>query len=125
MAGAHGAAFEKMNQTQSKNGIPGTPQFTGASIILPVINETISLRQSMEIILRDVPREAIKEIIIVICKKTKPESMVVIEELKNQYGDLVVVLNQTLPFLGGALRDSFDISRGSHLIMMASDLETD
>ena len=37
----------------------------------------------------------------------------------------MVVLNQTRPFLGGALRDAFDISHGSHLIIMSSDLETD
>lgn len=115
-----------MNQSQnSAPGIPPTPQFTSASIILPVINETVSLRQTMDVILRDVPRESIKEIIIVICKKTIPESMAVIADLQKQYGDLVVVLNQKLPFLGGALRDSFDISRGSHVVMMASDLETD
>ena len=33
--------------------------------------------------------------------------------------------HQTLPFLGGALRNAFDLARGSHVVMMASDLETD
>ena len=115
-----------MNQNQSSTaGIPATTEFTSATIILPVINETISLRQTMDIILRDVPRESIREILIVVCKKTIPESMAVIAELQKQYGDFVVVLHQKLPFLGGALRDAFDISRGSHVVMMASDLETD
>jgi hypothetical protein len=104
---------------------PPTAQLTSVTIILPVINETISLRQTMDIILRDVPGESIREIVIVVCKKTIPESMAVIAELRKQYGELVVVLHQKLPYLGGALRDAFDIARGSHVIMMASDLETD
>jgi glycosyltransferase involved in cell wall biosynthesis len=107
------------------NDYPPTAQLTGVSIILPVINETISLRQTMDIILRDVPRDSIREVLIVVCKKTIPESMAVIAEIQKQYGELVVVLHQKLPFLGGALRDAFDISRGSHVIIMASDLETD
>jgi glycosyltransferase involved in cell wall biosynthesis len=107
------------------NDYPPTAQFTSATIILPVMNETISLKQTVEIILRDVPRECIREILIVVCKRTIPESMAAIAELQKQYGDLVVVHNQQLPFLGGAMREAFDRSRGSHVIMMASDLETD
>jgi glycosyltransferase involved in cell wall biosynthesis len=95
------------------------------SIILPVINETVSLRQTVDIVLGDVPRELIRELLIVVCKKTTPESMAVIAELQKQLGDLVVVHHQTLPFLGGAMREAFDLCRGSHALMMASDLETD
>jgi hypothetical protein len=36
-----------------------------------------------------------------------------------------LVHHQKLPFLGGALREAFDLARGSHVVMMASDLETD
>jgi glycosyltransferase involved in cell wall biosynthesis len=105
--------------------VPATTEFTSATIILPVMNETSSLKQTLETILRDVPRDSIREILIVVCNKTIPESMAVIGELQQRYGGLVVVLEQKLPFLGGAMRDAFDISRGSHVIMMASDLETD
>jgi len=94
------------------------------SIILPVINETVSLRQSVEAVLRDVKRELIKEFIIVVCKKTTPEAMATIAQLQKELNPLVVVLHQKLPFLGGALRDAFDVARGSHLIIMGSDLET-
>jgi glycosyltransferase involved in cell wall biosynthesis len=102
---------------------PITEKFESASIILPVINETTSLQQTVDIILRDA-KDSVKELIIVICKRTKPESLAVIEKLKNELSDLIVVLEQKLPFLGGALRDAFDISKGSHVIIMASDLET-
>lgn len=94
------------------------------SIILPVMDETVSLRRTVETILADVKRDLIREFIIVICKRTTPEAMTVITQLQNEFRELVVVLQQNLPFLGGALRTAFDFARGSHVIMMASDLET-
>jgi glycosyltransferase involved in cell wall biosynthesis len=97
--------------------------FHSLSIILPVINETISLERTIEIVLRDA-REEIAEILIVICKKTTPQALAVIHSLIERYPDLIVVHSQTLPFLGGALREAFDLARGSHTALMASDLET-
>lgn len=94
------------------------------SVILPVIDETVSLRRSVETILADVKRELIREFIIVVCKRTTPEAMAVIAQLQKELGELIVVLQQNLPFLGGALRTAFDFARGSHVIMMGSDLET-
>ena len=94
-----------------------------ASIILPVVNETVSLERTVEIILRD-ERERILEIIVVICNRTTPESRATIEKLIAEYPDLIVVYSQKLPFLGGALREAFDLARGSHTVLMASDLET-
>jgi len=104
---------------------PPTAEFTSATIILPVMNETVSLRQTVDIILRETQRECIQELLIVVCKKTTPESMAVVAELQRQHNGLVVVHHQQLPFLGGAMREAFNRSRGSHVIMMASDLETD
>jgi glycosyltransferase involved in cell wall biosynthesis len=104
---------------------PPTAQLTSVTIILTVMNEIVSLRQTLDVILRDVPGEYIRELLFVVCEKTIPESMAVIAEYQKQYGDLVVVLHQKLPFVGGAMRDAFDISRGSHVIIMATDLETD
>jgi glycosyl transferase family 2 len=94
------------------------------SIILPVTDETFSLSQSVEIISATC-RKNIKEFIIVIYKKTTSESREVIQELQNKIPDKIVVHTQKLPFLGGAIREAFDLCRGSHVIMMASDLETD
>jgi len=107
------------------NDYPLTAEFTSATIILPVMNETASLTQTVEIILRDTPRESIKELLIVVGKQTTAESMAAIAALQIQHGNLVAVHHQTLPFLGGAMREAFDLARGSHTIMMASDLETD
>lgn len=98
-------------------------EFESASIILPVVNETISLERTVEIILRDA-RDRICEILIVICARTTPESRSTIHELVGRYPHLIVVHSQKLPFLGGALREAFDLARGSHTVLMASDLET-
>ena len=51
--------------------------------------------------------------------------MAMVKKLQAELGELVVVHHQQLPFLGGAVREGFDLARGSHVIMMASDLETD
>jgi len=103
---------------------PKVEKLESVSVILPVINETTSLRQSVDIIKRDVEKSLIKEFLIVVCKRTTPESMETIAQLQKELGDWVVVVHQKLPFLGGALRDAFDVSRGSHVIIMGSDLET-
>lgn len=107
------------------NAYPRVERFESASIILPVINETTSLRQTADIILRDVKRATIKELVIVVCKKTTPESLAAVDQMRQELEELVVVLHQQLPFLGGAMREAFAAARGSHVLMMASDLETD
>jgi glycosyltransferase involved in cell wall biosynthesis len=103
---------------------PRTECFESATIILPVMNETVSLEETVNIILRDV-RDRVKEFLIVVCDRTTPEAMAVVNRLAQTYPDLVVVHHQKLPFLGGAMREAFDLARGSHAVMMASDLETD
>jgi glycosyltransferase involved in cell wall biosynthesis len=101
-----------------------TDRFESATIILPVMNETISLEDTVNIVLRDV-RDDVRELLIVVCERTTPEAMAVVDRLQQTLGDLVVVHHQKLPFLGGAFREAFDLARGSHVLMMASDLETD
>ena len=94
------------------------------SVLLPVINETFSLKQTVDIIASS-SAEFIEEYLIICCKKTTAESRKAIADLQQVYGSKIAVLEQKLPFLGGAVRDAFDICKGTHVIMMASDLETD
>ncbi len=103
---------------------PRTAFFESATIILPVMNETSSLDETVKIIVRDV-KDKIREIVIVVCKRTTSEAMAVANRLRAELPDLVVVHEQTLPYLGGAMREAFGLARGSHLVLMASDLETD
>jgi glycosyltransferase involved in cell wall biosynthesis len=99
-------------------------RFESATIILPVMNETTSLEETVRIVLRDV-KDRIKEILIVVCDRTSTESMATVDRLSENLGDMVRVHHQKLPFLGGAMREAFDLAGGSHVVMMASDLETD
>ena len=104
---------------------PQTHTFESVTIILPVINETFSLRQTIEILEAE-NGDVIKEYIIVVSpQKTIPASIAVCNCLLERMPDKVLVLRQQRPFLGGACMDAFDKATGSHLIMMASDLETD
>ncbi|HTV83258.1 MAG TPA: glycosyltransferase family 2 protein [Acidobacteriaceae bacterium] len=114
-----------MAQKYRYNGSPDYPgPFQSATIVLPVMNETVSLEQTVEIILRDI-RPWLREILIVVCDRTTPEAMAVVNRLSAELGDLVVVHHQKLPFLGGALRECYALARGSHTVLMASDLETE
>ena len=95
------------------------------SVILPVINETFSLQKTIEIIIQN-SKEDISEIIIVVSKdKTTDDSLKLINHLEtSKYPNLIKTHFQTLPFIGGAIQKGFEMSTGTHIIMMASDLET-
>ncbi|MGA2618229.1 MAG: glycosyltransferase family 2 protein [Thermoguttaceae bacterium] len=103
---------------------PRVEAFTSATVILPLMNESSSLEETVRIILRDA-KDKVLEFLIVVCQRTTAEALAVARRLHSELGDLVVIHYQTLPFLGGAIRNAFDLARGSHVIMMASDLETD
>jgi hypothetical protein len=103
---------------------PTEDRFESATIVLPVMNETTSLEETVQVILRDV-KDRTKEILIVVCGRTTPEAMATVNRLSESLGGIVRVHCQRLPFLGGAMRESFDLASGSHVVMMASDLETD
>jgi glycosyltransferase involved in cell wall biosynthesis len=95
-----------------------------ASIILPVMDETELLRKTVSILLEE-NSSAIQEILIVVSPHSTKPAIEVCRQLAEQHPTLICVREQTLPFLGGAIRDAFDWASGTHVLMMASDLETD
>jgi hypothetical protein len=112
-------------KTSNGDSLPWGRPLTSVSILLPVINETSSLSETVDILEAE-NADLIKEYIIVISpKKTIPASIGVCNQLKERLPAKIIILPQKRPFLGGACRDAFDLATGSHLIMMASDLETD
>lgn len=104
--------------------LPPTTAFRAASVILPTIDETVSLEKTAAVILAEAG-DALEELLIVVCERTTPASLETAAALARKHPELVVIHRQKLPFLGGAVREAFDLARGSHVIMMASDLETD
>jgi glycosyltransferase involved in cell wall biosynthesis len=94
------------------------------SIILPVTDETVSLRETVVTLISQ-NRDHIGEVLIVVCRKTTQAALDTCHRLAADYPGLVRVRNQQRPYLGGAMRDAFEWASGSHVLMMASDLETD
>ncbi len=80
---------------------PSVDRFESATIVLPVMNETTSLEETVRIILRDV-KDRTKEILIVVCERTTAEAMATVDRLSKSLGGMVRVHSQKLPFLGGA-----------------------
>ena len=95
------------------------------SIILPVINEIFSLEQTVEIILQENPGVDFKFIIVTSPQKTISASRAVIAQLQTKFLSRVFHFEQTLPYVGGAIRDAFQYCEGQYSVLMAPDLETD
>ena len=94
------------------------------SIVLPAINETGALRETVCRI-EATNRAEVLEYLIVLCRKTTADCRAVAVALVAELPGRVHILEQHLPFVGGAIRDAFESAQGTHVIMMASDLETD
>jgi len=94
------------------------------SIVLPAINETGALRETVNRI-EATSRAHVVEYLIVVCQRTTSDCRAVAESLVAELTPRVHILEQQLPFVGGAVRDAFEAAQGTHVIMMASDLETD
>lgn len=101
--------------------------FKNVTILLPAMDETYSLRQTVDEIVETNIKEDIAEFILLLCDRTTSESRKVAEELVRTYKSHVPIYihNQTLPFVGGAIREGILLAKGSHIVMMSSDLETD
>ncbi|MEO7918440.1 MAG: glycosyltransferase family 2 protein, partial [Thermoanaerobaculia bacterium] len=98
--------------------------FGSATIILPVMNEVRSLQTTIAVI-EQTSAADVGEYLFVVCARTTPESLEACQTYEREDPLRFRVLFQSRPFLGGAMRDAFEIVRGTHLVLMASDLETD
>ncbi len=99
-------------------------RFSGATVILPAVTETDSIAQTADI-LKKTSDADIEQVLVVVCDRTTPETMKRCEDLATWFGPRVQIHQQRLPFLGGAMREAFELASASHVIMMATDLETD
>jgi glycosyltransferase involved in cell wall biosynthesis len=111
------------NAGQPANAQARDGQRLAVSVIMPVMDETVSLRETVQIVM-DEAGEDVHEMICVVSKYTSKESLAVCEELAAKWPGVVLVRQQEKPYLGGALQDAFSWATGSHILLMASDLET-
>jgi glycosyltransferase involved in cell wall biosynthesis len=92
------------------------------SVLLPLMNEVESLNKTIDVIVENNPQQNF-EFIIILSPKTDSRAIENLERLKTKYSNIKVIL-QVKPSLGGALIDGINSSTGSHVLMMATDLET-
>lgn len=109
----------------NRNTTLATTTFRSATVILPVINETYSLQETVRVIQETCNSQDIAEYLIVVSQRTTLESIGVCRRIQATLGEKCGIHRQTRPFIGGAMRDAFELAIGSHVIMMSTDLETD
>lgn len=93
------------------------------SIIMPVMDETVSLRETVQIVMDECAADVL-EVICVTSRFTTEAALAACEEIEARWPGVVWMRQQTKPYLGGALQDAFSWAKGSHILLMASDLET-
>jgi glycosyltransferase involved in cell wall biosynthesis len=94
------------------------------SVVIPTIDETDSLTQTVQSLLS--PHTlGIREVLLIVAKHTTPETLAVCRGLLNEHRGRVRILEQHLPYLGGAFRAGIAAASGSHIVLMFADLESD
>ncbi|MDA3873353.1 MAG: glycosyltransferase [Kiritimatiellae bacterium] len=94
------------------------------SVILPTINEVQALDDTLRILLSE-NRDSLKEILVIVCDRTAPESLDTARGYVKACPEYVRILPQEQPFLGGALLMGIRNATGGRILTMFSDLESD
>jgi glycosyltransferase involved in cell wall biosynthesis len=116
--------IETADATARPRGAASAPTGLGVSIIMPVMDETTSLRQTVRVLLAENAPE-IAEILCVTSRFSTAAAIRTCEEIAAELPGIVKVRQQNKPYLGGALQDAFTWAQGEYILLMASDLETD
>ncbi|MCR5040862.1 MAG: glycosyltransferase [Clostridia bacterium] len=99
--------------------------FPGVSVMMGAVTETDSLRETVRQILGLCSHEDLREIIIGYSQHVTPESRAVCDELAAMDSDVpIVVFEQKRRGISG-LVDMIEAARGSHCVLVASDLAQD
>jgi len=97
--------------------------FQSVSVIIPVINETDSLKKTIETIIQLCDPDIKEYLLMISPEKTSAASLSVCESFKGRLGERFKILPQRLPGFGGALRTGLDAVQGSHAIILFADGE--
>lgn len=94
------------------------------AVVITALDETWSLRETVERIVADNPKD-VTDILIVIAPHTTPACRAVIGELEAAHPGLLRCHEQArLPGVGGALRESVALIDADWVVIMSADLET-
>ena len=100
-------------------------EFRNVSVMMGAVTETDSLRETVRLTLEYCDHKDLREIIIGYSQHVTPESLAVARELEAMECDVpIVVFEQKRRGISG-LVDMIDVARGSHCILVASDLAQD
>lgn len=96
--------------------------FTSVTIIVGTTNERDSLIRTVDTIMESCDSGDISKILLVKSKDASPDCNYAIDLLEKKYPEKVFGLEQSRPFVGGAIRDGFDAADSSHIMLLPSDL---
>lgn len=107
-----------------KKAFPTVDAFGSLSVIVPLLNEVRAFRHTIERLMES-HSVIIREVLVVVCQRTSSESLREYWSMQCKYPLHLVLLHQKRPKLGGALLEGIEASRGTHTLIMFSDLESD
>lgn len=100
-------------------------EFESLSIMMGAVTETVSLKKTVDTIFKVCDPDDLKEIIISYADRTTKETMSVIKQIKEEQTKVpIVVIKQTRPLMG-CIRDMIDAAKGTHCLLIASDMALD
>lgn len=97
-------------------------KFTSVTIIVGTTNEKESLLCTVDTIMQSCNSKDIDKILLVKSKDASDDCNETIKALEEKYPQKVFGLEQTRPFVGGAIRDGFDAVTSSHTMLLPSDM---
>lgn len=97
-------------------------KFSSVSIIVGTTNEKESLIYTVDTIMSTCDTDDIDKILLVKSKDASENCNFAIAALESKYQGKVYGLEQSRPFVGGAIRDGFDNISSSHVMLLPSDL---
>ena len=101
-------------------------RFTGLSIIIPTVDETRCISETMEIISGICEKDDIAEILIIHSRNSSIDHIRSLFSLAEKYSEWnVMVLSQPGSGLGDALFYGCCTCKGSHFLMIGADREND
>lgn len=100
-------------------------EFVNLSIMMGAVTEVETLRQTVDAVLELCDHKDLREIIICYSDRSTKESLEVCREIKEKKADVpIVIMKQTRPYMA-CVNDTIDASRGSHCLLLASDMALD
>ena len=97
-------------------------EFTSVTIIIGMTDETDSLKKTVDYIMENCDYDDLSKVLMVKSKNASEGCNEAIAFLEEKYGEKVRGLEQTRPYIGGAIRDGFDAAESSHIMLLPSDL---